>query len=104
VSWVNDSMIIVFPTHKGNQEGRNSLPKHLYAYTAEPSICPILSFAVYIFTRGYEREVSKKTIFAGAAESRFSQWLSNLCVVNKDVLKNQGVDISMIGTHSFGRG
>jgi hypothetical protein len=104
VSWVNDSMVFVFPAHKGDQEGRNSLPKHVYANTAEPSICPILSFAVYIFTRGYEREGSKKTIFAGAAESRFSQWLSNLCVVNKDVLKNQGVEISMIGTHSFRKG
>jgi hypothetical protein len=93
VSWENDS-----------KEGRNALPKHVYVNTAEPSICPILSFAVYIFTRGYEREGSKMTIFAGDAESRFSKWLSNLCTANKDLLQNQGVEISMIGTHSFRKG
>jgi hypothetical protein len=104
VSWENDSMVIVFPSHKGDQEGRNALPKHVYANPAEPNICPILSFAVYIFTRGYEREGSKRTIFAGDAESRFSKWLGNLCTENKDLLLNQGVEISMIGTHSFRKG
>jgi integrase len=104
VSWENDSMVIVFPSHKGDQEGRNALPKHIYANTAEPHICPILSFAVYIFTRGYLREGSKRTIFAGDAESRFSKWLKNLCIENKDLLLNQGVEISMIGTHSFRKG
>ena len=104
VSWENDSMVIVFPSHKGDQEGRNALPKHIYANIAEPHICPILSFAVYIFTRGYEREGSKRTIFAGDAESRFSKWLGNLCTENKDLLLNQGVEISMIGTHSFRKG
>jgi hypothetical protein len=104
VSWENDSMVFVFPSHKGDKEGRNALPKHVYANTAEPSICPILGFAVYVFTRGYEREGSKMTIFAGDAESRFSKWLSNLCTANKDLLQNQGVEISMIGTHSFRKG
>jgi hypothetical protein len=94
-------MVIVFPSHKGDQDGRNALPKHIYANIAEPHICPILSFAVYTFTRGYEREGSKRTIFAGDAESRFSKWLGNLCTENKDLLLNQGVQISMIGTHSF---
>jgi hypothetical protein len=68
-------MAIVFPSHKGDQEGRNALPKHICANIAEPHICPILSFAVYIFTRGYERGGSKRTVFAGNAESRLSKWL-----------------------------
>ena len=104
ISWENDSMVIVFPSHKGDKEGRNALPKHVYANIVEPTACPILSFAVYVFTRGFEREGSKTTIFAGDAESRFSKWLSNLCLTNKEVLLNQGVDISMIGTHSFRKG
>ena len=104
ISWENDSMVIVFPSHKGDKEGRNALPKHVYANIAEPSVCPILSFAVYIFTRGYERDGSKMMIFAGDAESRFSKWLGNLCSLHKDVLLNQGVEISMIGTHSFRKG
>ena len=104
ISWENDAMVIVFPSHKGDKEGRNALPKHVYANIVEPTACPILSFAVYIFTRGFEREGSKMTLFAGDAESRFSKWLSSLCQSNKDVLLNQGVDKSMIGTHSFRKG
>ena len=104
VSQGSDSLVVVFPSHKGDQEGRTALPKHVYANTAEPSICPILSFAIYVFTRGYGREGSKTTIFAGEAESRFSKWLNNLCMNNKEVLKNQGTNISMSGTHSFRKG
>ena len=105
VSWENDSMIIVFPSHKGDKEGCTALRKHVYANPAEPALCPILSFAIYIFIGGYEREGSKMTIFAGDAESRFSKWLQNLCTINKELLKNQDIDIiSMIGTHSFWKG
>ena len=104
ISWKLDSMVIVFPSHKGDKEGKSALPKHVYANTEEPHICPILSFAIYIFTRGYDREGSKTTIFSGEAESRFSKWLHKLCADNKDSLINQGIDISMIGTHSFRKG
>jgi hypothetical protein len=99
-----DAMVIVFPSHKGDEEGKNALPKHVYANTAEPHICPTLSFAIYIFTRGYDREGSKTNIFSGEAESRFSKWLHRLCAENKVLLMNQGTDNSMIGTHSFRKG
>ena len=39
------------------------------------------------------------TIFPGDAESRFSKWL-----LKKQLLLTQGIDISMIGTHSFRKG
>jgi hypothetical protein len=104
ISWVDDAMVIVFPLHKGDQEGTRSLPKHVYANTAEPSICPILSFAIYVFTRGYDREGSKTNIFHNESESRFSKWLAKICADNETLLRNQGVDISMIGTHSFRKG
>lgn len=104
ISWSLDAMVIVFPSHKGDKEGKNALPKHVYANTAEPHICPILSMAIYVFTRGYDREGSKPTLFAGEAESRFSKWLHKLCADNKLLLLNQGLDISMIGTHSFRKG
>lgn len=104
ISWELDAMVLVFPSHKGDKEGKNALPKHVYANTAEPHICPILSFAIYIFTRGYDREGSKTNIFSGEAESRFSKWLHRLCTENKVLLMNQGIDVSMIGTHSFRKG
>ena len=33
ISWENDFMIIVFLSHKGDKEGRNALPKDIYAKT-----------------------------------------------------------------------
>ena len=104
VSWENDSLVVVFPSHKGDKEGKRSLPKHVYANVADPSICPILSFAIYVFTKGYDRQGAKTSIFAGDSESRFSKWLLKLCHENNDLLRNQGIDISMIGTHSFRKG
>ena len=104
ISWNLDSMVIVFPSHKGDKEGKSALPKHVYAKTEEPHICPILSLALFVFTRGYDREGSKTTIFSGEAECRFSKWLHKLCADNKELLVNQGIDISMIGTHSFRKG
>jgi hypothetical protein len=104
VSWESDSLVVVFSSHKGDKEGQNALPKHVYANPAEPSICPILSFAIYIFTGGYEREGSKMTIFAGEAESRFSKWLGKTCTKNEEVLKNLGINILKIETHSVRKG
>ena len=104
ISWENDSLVVVFPSHKGDKDGLRSLKKHVYANVAEPSICPILSFAIYLFTRGYDRQDAKTTVFAGDSESRFSKWLLKLCAEHKELLTNQGIDISMIGTHSFRKG
>jgi hypothetical protein len=67
ISWVEDAIVIVFPQHKSDQEGTRSLPKHAFANTAEPSICPILSFGNYLFTRGYDREGSKRSLRVGSA-------------------------------------
>ena len=71
ISWVDDALVIVFPSHKGDQESTRSLPKHVYAKRAEPSTCPLLTFAIYVFTRGYDREASKTTVFQVYSESRF---------------------------------
>jgi hypothetical protein len=52
IYWSSDAMVIVFPSHKGDKEGKSALPKHVYANTEEPHLCPILSLAMYVFTRG----------------------------------------------------
>ena len=96
--------MVVFPSHKGDKKGERSLPKQVYANVTEPSICPILNFAIYVFTKGYDRSGAKTTIFASNSESRFSKWLLKLCNENIDLLRNQGINVSMIGTHSSRKG
>lgn len=106
ISWNNDSMVIVFPTHKGDQNGETSLPKHVYANPLEPSLCPILSFAIYIFCYGFHRKGSKTQVFDGdsLSESRFSKWLKSFGVENEADFVSMGLAIVMIGTHSFRKG
>ena len=67
-------------------------------------VCPILSLAIYLFTKGCDREGSKTTLFPRDAESKFSKWLRKICEANSETLRSQVLDISMIGTHSFRKG
>ena len=43
---------------KGDQEGKNSFPRHVYANPMFPEICPILGFAIYIFARDISAKVA----------------------------------------------
>ncbi len=45
LSWDNDSLIITIPRHKGDQEGRYSYPRHVFANPLNPSTCPVLSLS-----------------------------------------------------------
>lgn len=106
ICWKDDSMTIVFPTHKGDQEGRDATPKHVFANPEHPKICPILSLAIFVFTCGFRRSGSETTVFGDEndAESRFGTWLRNVCEKNGAVLREMGLEIKDIGTHSFRKG
>lgn len=107
ISWSEDAMVIVFPSHKGDKEGHNTAPKHVYANPLNPFICPILSFAIYIFTTGYRRGGSKTSVFEGDVdntESKFSKWFKKFVVDRAATLLAMGVIIAEIGTHSFRKG
>ena len=60
-------MTVVFPKHKGDQEGEHCLPKHVYANPKSPEICPILAFAVYTWSIGFRREGAKRLVFVKAS-------------------------------------
>ena len=76
LSWENDSLLVSTPKHKGDQEGNNFYPKHVYAYPDNPNIFPILSTAIHFFSGGWRRDGSKHLLFQGTAnEGRFSKWL-----------------------------
>jgi hypothetical protein len=106
ISWEEDSMVIVFPSHKGDKEGKNSAPKHIYANRTCPEICPILAFSIFLFTCGYRRSGSRRDLFGGIneTEARFSKWLKHACGTSSNELLLMGLIISEIGTHSFRKG
>ena len=109
ITWKEDAMVIVFPTSKSDKEGKNCSPKHVYANVQYPEICPILSFAIFVFTSGVRRIGAKPTVFSdnfNNTEDRFSNWLKSICTIpaNLAILVELGVDILEIGTHSFRKG
>lgn len=49
----NDCMTITFAKSKGDQTGEKEGEKHVYGNPLNPQICPILSMAVWVFTRTF---------------------------------------------------
>ena len=97
ISWVGDAMKITTPTHKGDQEGANTQPRYLYANPLTPSICSVLSLAVFISSQSLTRSENENN------ESRFGKWLA-LSIKSQD--RNaaiSGMMLIKIGTHSFKR-
>jgi len=102
-------MVIVFPTSKADKEGKNCSPKHVFANPKHPEICPILSFAIFLFTSGVRRSGANPTVFENNfsnTEDRFSSWLKTICSVSENLSKlvELGVDVLEVGTHSFRKG
>ena len=99
ISWNEDAMIVVFPKTKSDQEGKNCSPKHVFVNTKHPEICPILSFATFVFTSGIRRRNGASPIVfsnnISNTEDRFSNWLETICSVteNLNMLTQLEVDV-----------
>jgi hypothetical protein len=104
--WEEDAMVVVFPTQKNDNENKRMSPKHVYANPNNPEICPILAFAVFIWSNGFRRSNSKKTVFGETKdnETRFSTWLRKVLGEYAQDLLSMGIMIIAIGTHSFRKG
>lgn len=103
ISWSGDSMVISIPKHKADQEGSRRINAHVFANPVNPTICPILSMAVYVLCYLVRRE---NTLFQGhSQDTRFSKnlnlVLSNLSAYDSGVV---GSINGRIGTHSIRKG
>lgn len=102
ISWVNDSLSIMFCVTKTNQAGRNMHPRHVYANPLMPHICPILALGVYLMTHSFGED---NALFPGQKQySRFSKLLDALvkCAPKSRSLESESFRI--YGTHSFRKG
>jgi hypothetical protein len=95
IFWEADSLVILIPKHKGDQEGKQAFPRHLYANTECPEICPVLSLAVHLFSRG--SRVTSELLFEEHADKRFAEFLKGECTKYADILKQKNVNIDEIG-------
>lgn len=109
ISWRDDSLVINIPKHKGDQEGSKCFPRHVFANPLQPSICPVLSLAVNIFSKAYRydpEETYNYRLFDGDdQERRFSKLLGKvLSELNENELNQLGAKAKDIGTHSARKG
>ena len=77
--WEGDAMMIIFPKHKGDQEGEH------YANPQNPAIYPILAFAVYIWTIGFRRDGAKRLVYGDSRRFGDQSYLTIYNYLSNDV-------------------
>jgi hypothetical protein len=101
ISWDMDALVFTIPKQKNDQEGARSYPRHVYANSNDPSICPVLALGVKLFCSVYITEISQDQInvFPGRnEESRYSEWLQSfLKRLSPDDEMQLGAAIAEIG-------
>ena len=105
IGWQDDSLAIRLFKCKHDQEGKDTKAKHVFANPVKPWICPILALGVHMFTMGPRRAGAKNLVFGNeSAMGRFSRWLREIMRIFKSTLRAMGINIRMVGTHSFRKG
>ena len=69
---------IEIPKHKGDQEGKNVYPQHVYANPDDPSVCTILHLGVMIVCPPKIFLVDNRVFGGGSTKNKFSKWLVSL--------------------------
>ncbi|POM77572.1 LOW QUALITY PROTEIN: Hypothetical protein PHPALM_5026 [Phytophthora palmivora] len=104
LSWDGDALAIHFGHTKNDQDStRPRDARHVYANPFNPEICPVLSLAIYGAVLG----LSNSKIFPGGNQyDRFSKILKRVMETEemKEILANEGLVASDIGTHSARKG
>ncbi|POM69448.1 Hypothetical protein PHPALM_14262 [Phytophthora palmivora] len=102
--WDGDALAILFGHMKNDQDGTRSRDaRHIYANPFISEICPVLSLAIYGAVLG----LSNSKIFPGGNQyDRFSKILKRVMETEemKEILANEGLVASDIGTHSARKG
>ena len=104
--WCDDSLGVYFAHQKNDQCGEKKRdPRHVYANSIDPVVCPILALGAYLSTHTITG-VRDSKLFPGTNQYfRFSRSLSEILKKNEaDLKKNVGVDVRNIGVHSIRKG
>jgi hypothetical protein len=81
ISRGEDCIIFTLPKQKNDPEGDKGFPKHVYSNPSNPTICPVLAIALWVFTRSFNRSdydaESSNRLFNDNAQKQFSSWLND---------------------------
>jgi hypothetical protein len=105
LEWCDDCLIIFLKKSKTDQEGVDGMtPFHIYFNPLDPSICPGLAMAVYLFANPGILRNNKKIFPAAHQYNRYSNILTKVIIDNKEEFERIGVKVGTIGSHSARKG
>lgn len=105
ICWDGDCLTVVLPRHKGDQEGKNASPKHVYANPLEPQLCPVLALAIHMFCGGFHDNDYQNVFHGSSVESKFGTWLDKILGnLDEQQLMTLGLPVKDVGTHSIRKG
>ena len=104
IQWREDALVFFFGKSKGNQSGENNhQPWHVYSNPLEPCICPVLSFAKYIFS--HPDILKGDQLFPGTFQyDRFMKIFRKVIKDNLAAFEALGVEEGTLGSHSTRKG
>ena len=105
IQWRSDCLILYLGTSKGNQtEEISSDPWCVYSNPNNPSICPIIALAKYIFSNP-DILTTNSPLFPGNYQyDRFLKIFHKVIKDNFDRFQALGVEKGMLGSHSIRKG
>ena len=100
-----DASTIKTPYHKGDQEGKNAFPKHVYANPVDALICPFFAMGIHIVCNAFQRGGNTCVFQVECMESTFSNWIRKVAgsFTPEDLLE-LGMEAEDVGTHSIRKG
>jgi len=100
-----DASTIKTPYHKGDQEGKNAFPKHVYANPVDALICPFFAMGIHIVCNAFQRGGNTCVFQVECMESTFSNWIRKVAgsFTPEDLLE-LGMEAEDLGTHSIRKG
>jgi hypothetical protein len=107
ISWKGDALIVFLPKTKGDQEGENAFPRHLYANPENGAVCPVLALAVHVFSASAAPPSARLQVFQMSnPQAAFSNWLTE---VWKKIEEEETEELTNeltavdggVGSHSF---
>uniref|UniRef100_A0A7S4NBV9 Core-binding (CB) domain-containing protein n=1 Tax=Guillardia theta TaxID=55529 RepID=A0A7S4NBV9_GUITH len=102
MDFANDAFQFYIIHQKNDQAGDKARdPKHVYANTTNPSICPILSLGIYWLMFPVDHSTSGGRLFPGTSQyERFRKLFSQRLLNDRDVLtalENNGLHVGDLG-------
>lgn len=86
---------LLFTQYSGDQDGKRSFPRHVFANPYNPSVCPVLALAVLIFSQ--DTTAANPTLFPEHVNRQFSHWLKRACQNLPMALNNVTIKVDSTG-------